>query len=181
MVMYRLEQTVGENVVNRALRELLANYAFKPAPYPSSTDFLRYLRAAAGPKYDQLITDLFQKITIYDLRAKAATWKKQRDGSYDVTLTVEAHKFYADGKGKQTQVPMQEDVPVGAFTMRPDATGFGKKAVLAWQSVPIHTGIQTVHLVTRKAPAFAGIDPYVEWIDRNPDNNLVAVKAAGGR
>ncbi len=180
MVMYRLEQTVGENVVNHALRELLANYAFKPAPYPSSTDFIRYLRAAAGPKYDQLITDLFQKITIYDLRAKAATWKRQKDGRYDVTLTVAAHKFYADGKGKQTEVPMQEDVPVGAFTMRPDATGFGKKAVLAWQVVPIHTGTQTVHLVTDKAPAFAGIDPYVEWIDRNPDNNLIAVKAAGG-
>ncbi len=180
MVMYRLEQTVGESVVNRALRELLANYAFKPAPYPSSTDFLRYLRAAAGPKYDQLITDLFQKITIYDLRAKAATWKKQRDGKYEVTLTVEAHKFYANGKGKQTQTPMQEDVPVGAFTMRPDASGFGKKAVLAWQVVPIHTGTQIVHLVTDKAPAFAGIDPYVEWIDRNPDNNLIAVTQQGG-
>ncbi len=180
MVMYRLEQTVGENVVNRALRQLLANYAFKPAPYPSSTDFIRYLRAAAGPKYNQLITDLFQKITIYDLRARSATWKKRKDGKFDITLTVEAHKFYADGKGKETQTPMQEDVPVGAFTIRPDAAGFGSKSVLAWQIVPIHTGTQIVHLVTDKVPAFAGIDPYVEWIDRNPDNNLIAVGAAGG-
>ena len=180
VVMYRLKQAVGEDVVNQALRKLLANYAFKPAPYPSSKDFVKYLREAAGPKYDQLITDLFQKITVYDLRAKSASWKKRADGKYDVTLTVEAQKYYADGKGKETQAPMQEDVPVGAFTTRPGDAGFGKKDVLAWQTVPIHTGTQIVHLVTDKAPAFAGIDPYIEWIDRNADDNLTAAAAAGG-
>ena len=179
MVMYRLEQEVGENVVNRALRELLANYAFKPAPYPSSTDFITYLRRAAGPKYSQLITDLFQKITIYDLRAKSATWKKGPDGKYYVTLTVEAQKFYANGKGKETPAPMQESVPVGAFTMRPDHSGFGRKDVLAWQTIPIHTGTQTVHLITNKKPRFAGIDPYIEWIQRNADNNVISVVPAG--
>jgi hypothetical protein len=86
-----------------------------------------YLRQAAGPKYDRLIADLFQKITIYDLRAKSASWTKRPDGKYDVTLTVAARKYYASGKGKETQTPMQETVPVGAFTMRPGEAGFGRK------------------------------------------------------
>ena len=52
LIMYRLKQTVGEEVVNRSLRRLLALYAFKPAPYPSSKDFVKILREEAGPSQD---------------------------------------------------------------------------------------------------------------------------------
>ncbi len=102
VVMYRLKEAVGEDVVDRSLRRLLKEYAFKPAPYPSSKDFVKILREEAGPKYDSLITDLFEKITVYDLRAVTAQSTKRADGKYDLALTVEAHKYYADGKGKQT-------------------------------------------------------------------------------
>ena len=40
----------------------IAEFAFKPAPYPNPTDFLRLLRAEAGPQREQLIADLFEKI-----------------------------------------------------------------------------------------------------------------------
>jgi aminopeptidase N len=76
LVMYWLKEVVGEDVVNRALSKLLAEYAFKPAPYPSSADFIRLLRAEAGPQHDALITDLFEKITLYDMKATDAKAKK---------------------------------------------------------------------------------------------------------
>ena len=38
-------EVVGAEKVNRALAALLREFAFKPAPYPNSTDFLRILRA----------------------------------------------------------------------------------------------------------------------------------------
>jgi len=41
-------------------------------------------------------------------------------------------------------------------------------------------GLAGASLVTNRAPAFAGIDPYNEWIDRNSDNNVTKVSAAGG-
>ena len=180
VVMYRLKETVGEDVVNRALRRLLAAYAFKPAPYPTSRDFVGYLRAEAGPKYDRLIADLFEKITLYDLKAVSAQTAKRADGKYDLALTVEARKYYADGKGKQTATAMDETVPIGAFTVEPGKAGFDKSKILysAWR--PIHDGRQTLHLVLDQAPAFAGIDPYNEWIDRNSDDNVVAVEKPAG-
>ncbi len=49
VVMYRLKEAVGEDVVDRSLRRLLAQYAFKGAPYPSSKDFIKTLRDEAGP------------------------------------------------------------------------------------------------------------------------------------
>ena len=63
LVMYWLKECVGQPVVDRALRRLLHDYAFKAAPYPASSTFVAYLREEAGPQWDTLITDLFEKIT----------------------------------------------------------------------------------------------------------------------
>jgi len=179
VIMYRLKETVGEDVVDRSLRRLLRQYAFKAAPYPSSKDFIKILREEAGPKYDSLITDLFDKITLYDLTAKSATWTKRPDGKFDVAVTVDAHKYYADGKGVQTEVRMNEPVSIGVFLAKPGDANFAKDKILTLASRPIVTGTQTFHIVTAAPPKFAGIDPYNEWIDRNSDDNVVAATPAG--
>ncbi|MEI9904110.1 MAG: hypothetical protein WDN06_09095 [Asticcacaulis sp.] len=98
--MYLLKDRLGEDKVNAALRSLLSQYAFKGAPYPRSTALIDALRAQAPPEDQGLITDLFEKITLVDLRARDAKVTKRADGKYDVTFTVEAHKFYDTGKGK---------------------------------------------------------------------------------
>jgi aminopeptidase N len=176
LVMYRLADEIGEGAVNRALRAMLAKYAFKGAPYPTALDLVAAFRAQAPPDKQGLITDLFEKITLYSLKATAARARRRADGRYDVTLTVTAAKSYADGLGHETAAPMNETVDVGLFSAKPDTKGFGPRDVIALQKWPIHSGTQTVTLIAARRPAFAGIDPYVELIQRDTDNNLVAVK-----
>ena len=176
LVMYRLADEIGEDAVNRALRAMLAKYAFKGAPYPTALDLVAALRAQAPADKQGLITDLFEKITLYDLKATAASARRRPDGRYDVTLTVKAAKSYADGLGRETAAPMSETVDVGLFAAKPDAKGFGSKDVIALQKWPIRSGVQTVTFVTARRPAFAAIDPYVELIQRTTDGNLIAVK-----
>jgi aminopeptidase N len=177
LVMYWLKEVVGERTVNGALAALVKEYAFKPAPYPNTRDFLRLLRSAAGPAYDALITDLFENITLVDARAIGATAAKRPDGKYDVAIEIEAHKLYADGKGKETEAPMDEPFDVGVFTAEPGKPGFTADSVLAMEHRPIHTGRQTVTLVVDKLPSHAGVDPYNKRIDRNSDDNLTKVEA----
>lgn len=177
VVMYRLKETLGEDVVNRALRRLLAQYAFKSAPYPSSKDFIKILREEAGPKYDALITDLFARITLYDLKAVRASSTKRPDGRYDVALDIDARKFYADGKGRETATPMKEDVFAGLFLAEPGKAGFDSSKILYYARQPVVSGRQTLHFIVNKPPRFAGIDPYNIWIDRNSEDNLVPVGA----
>jgi ABC-2 type transport system permease protein len=93
-----------------------------------------------------------------------------------VTLTVNAAKFYADGRGKETPAPMNETVEVGLFTAKPDAAGFGPRQVIAFGKRPIRSGAQTLSFVTAAAPRFAGVDPYDELIDRHSDDHIVAVR-----
>ncbi|PZR34674.1 M1 family aminopeptidase [Caulobacter segnis] len=175
LVMYRLQNELGEETVNRALRKLIAQYAFKGAPYPITTDFLTYLRAEAPADKQALITDLFEKITLYDLKAKSASVKARPDGKFDVTITVDAQKKYADGKGKESAAALNEAMDIGVFTAKPGDKGFGAKDVLVYQRRPIRSGVQTFTFTVAGKPRFAGIDPYNTVIDRNGDDNTVAV------
>ncbi|HWU79218.1 MAG TPA: M1 family aminopeptidase, partial [Caulobacter sp.] len=175
LVMYRLQSELGEEVVNRALRKLIADHAFKGAPYPITTDFLTILRAEAPADKQALITDLFEKITLYDLKTKSASVKKRADGRFDVTVTVDAQKKYADGKGKETPAALNETMDIGLFTAEPGKKGFDAKAVVAYERRPIRSGVQTFTFTTAKAPKFAGIDPYNTVIDRNGDDNTTKV------
>jgi len=182
LVMYLLRDRIGEAKVNAALRRLLAQYAFKGAPYPRSTDLVAALRAEAGndPAAQQLITDLFEKITLYDLKTKTAAVKKRADGRYDVTVVIEAKKAYADGKGAETPaaIPAGEVFDIGVFDAEPGKPGFGHKNVLSFRGVPLKSGVQTLTVTVDKPPKFAGVDPSNTQIDRNSDDN--AIKVTGG-
>jgi aminopeptidase N len=175
LVMYRLQDELGEAPVNRALQKLIARYAFKGAPYPSATDFLADLRAEAPADKQQLITDLFEKITLYDLKAVKATSRRRPDGRYDVTLEVSGAKLYADGKGKETPAPLNEAFDVGLFAKEPGGADFTPKDVILFEHLPLHSGAQTFHFTVARPPAFAGVDPYNKAIDRNSEDNIAHV------
>ncbi len=178
LAMWWLKEVVGEEKVNRALAELLKQYAFKAAPYPNSTDFLRILRQVAGPEHDALITDLFEKITLLDVKARDAQVTQRPDGKFDVSFTVEAKKFYADGKGKETEAPLDEPFDIGVFSAEPGKPGYSAKSVLFMQRQRIKTGSQRITVTVDQAPTLVGVDPYNKRIDRNSDDNLSRVQAS---
>ncbi len=177
LAMYGLKEAVGEAKVNRAMARLLQQFAFKPAPYPNTLDFLKLLREEAGPEHDALIDDLFLKITLLDVKALNAKSVKRADGQYDVSFDIEAKKFYADGKGKETEAPLDELLDVGVFSVEPGRPGYTAQSVLASARQRIRTGKQTVTLTVAKAPVWVGVDPYNKRIDRNSADNLVKVES----
>jgi aminopeptidase N len=182
LVMYLLRDQIGEAGVNAALRSLLARYAFKGAPFPTSRDLVDALRREAGDdaRAQALITDLFEKITLYDLKTDAAEARRRPDGRYDVTLKVTARKLYADSKGAETPSPLgAETFDVGVFTAEPGKAGFSRASVQSFTVQSLKDGDQTLTLTVNGKPAFAGIDPYNKRIDRNSGDNVTRVKVAG--
>ncbi|WP_373048993.1 ABC transporter permease/M1 family aminopeptidase [Vulgatibacter sp.] len=177
LVMYLLKERIGEEAVNRALRTILERHRFQAAPFPTAQHLVDLLRAEAGPEHDQLITDLFERITLYDLRVEEAKVAARGDGRFDVTLQVHARKLYADGKGVETEAALGEgeSFDVGLFLEKPGKAGFGDDDVLHLARLPLREGAQEVTLTVERRPAFAGVDPYNKQIDRNSDDNLVAV------
>ena len=175
LVMYRLADEIGEETVNRALRRFLKDHAFKGGPYPIASDLIACFRAEAPADKQALITDLFEKITLYDLKTRSAVVKARPDGRFDVTLTIDAKKLYADGKGKETAAPLDEALEVGIFTAQPGKKDFRKDSILALEKRPIRSGVQTVTVTVARRPVWVGVDPYNMLIDRNSDDNLFKV------
>ena len=159
VVMYRLQDELGEGVVNAALRQLIHDYAFKGAPYPSSRDFVAALRARAPADRQQLITDLFERITLYDLRLAHASARKRADGRWDVTVEVAGKKLYADGQGKETEAPLNEPFDIGLFDKSPADPRFDARNVILFKHVAVHSGRQSFVFTVDRRPSFAGRRP----------------------
>jgi hypothetical protein len=175
LVMHHLCQILGEDRVNAALRRYLDRFRFKSAPYPRSLDLIAEFRKGASPAENRLITDLFEKIALYDIRATAAKIHKLPDSRYETTLTVEAHKYYATGKGRETEAPLDEQMRFGVFGSMPGWGPFDAKDELAIKPVAVRSGVQQIRFVTATKPSFAGVDPDDVLIDRKSDDNVVAI------
>jgi ABC-2 type transport system permease protein len=173
LVMYLLQDRLGEDAVNRALRTILNKYKFKGAPYPRSIELVQEFRKEAKTPEDQaLITDLFERITLYDLKVGEAKAVKRADGKWEVTVPVEAKKVYADGQGNERPAAFADRIAVGLFTAEPGRGAFDRRNVLMLQRQPVKSGKQVFRFVTDRKPTHAGIDPYNFYIDRNSDDNV---------
>jgi ABC-type transport system involved in multi-copper enzyme maturation permease subunit len=170
LVFYRLREELGEATVNRALKRFLEDKGYQNPPYTTSAELLEYLRAEAKPEQQQLITDLFEKISFYDNRVVEASSKKRPDGKYEVSLNLHAAKLYADGKGKETAAPLDDWIEIGVFARGPSGKE-GDEKVLSLERRHITRNDQTVTVVVDQAPYEVGFDPYNKLIDRVPADN----------
>ena len=167
LAMYALQDYIGEDNVNAAIREFLKQYAFKGPPYPTSLDLESEFQKFTPSQYQYVFDDLFRNITLYDNRALSATYTTLPDGKYQVNLVVEAKKVRADGKGQEHSIPVNDWMDIGVL----DADG----KYLYLQKHKIDQEKTDLTITVDKLPAQAGIDPVDKLIDRNPDDNVVAV------
>ncbi len=167
LAMYWLQDVVGEDTVNRALRKYVEAVRFRGPPYTNSTELLGYLRAEVGEAHQALITDLFERIVLYDNRATRAVATRAAGGGYEVTVELTAVKYVAGPDGAQTPVDFGELMEVGGL----DAEGRG--LCLEKQRIQQDTGTLRFHCDV--LPARAGVDPLNKLIDRTSDDNVTSV------
>jgi ABC-2 type transport system permease protein len=176
VAMLLLEERLGEEAINRALRALLARYKFKGPPFPRSLDLIDAFRAEAkDPEQQALITDLFERVTLWDLKVADPTAVRRPDGKWDVTVPVDAKKLYADA-GTYNEAPLAERIEIGLFADAPGSGAFDPAHVMLLERHPIRSGRQVLKFVTEKKPMFAGVDPFHIYIDRNGGDNLSEVR-----
>src|SRR6185295_10449426 len=113
LIMYALQDYIGEENLNRAIRAYRDEWAFKGPPYSSATDLIKKIRAVTPPELQYMIDDFFESITLYDNRALSAKAKALGDGRFEVTLKVFAKKRKADALGKEDDAPLHDFIDIG--------------------------------------------------------------------
>ncbi len=170
LALYLLQDIVGEDKINGALRAMLARHGRGTAPYPSVTVLIDALRQVTPAQQAYLIDDLFEAIVLYENHALAAAARKRADGKYEVTLKVHATKVRAGELGEEKDAPLNDLIDIGVDDKDGNSLLRERKQIAQKESV--------YTLVVAGKPAKAGIDPDNKLIDRKPDDNMIAVDLA---
>ncbi|WP_164014140.1 ABC transporter permease/M1 family aminopeptidase [Pyxidicoccus trucidator] len=164
LVMYALQDFIGEERVNRALKRYVEKVRFRGPPYTGSSELLGFLREETPPEYQYLLEDLFETITLYDNRAVSATMRKNAQGTWDVTVKVMAKKYRSDDKGTQTELDFNDWMDVGALDEKGEALFLEKRKVPKGES--------EITFTVPVKPAEVGVDPLNVLIDRTGNDNV---------
>lgn len=177
LAFYRLREEIGEDALNRALRKLLADHAFKPAPHATTLELMDALRAETPVAQQSVLDELLARIVLHDNKVRAARARKLADGRWDVTLTLALARREADGRGKTTDLPVDVWADVGVFA-RPEGGGEESEQPLYLQRHHFTESSPTVTVTVDQEPYEAGVDPYNKIIDENTDDNRHRVDLA---
>jgi hypothetical protein len=179
VALYYLKEMIGEDKVNAALRKLIRQYAYNAPPYPTSWALVDALSEQTPPQYQYLLKDLFEDITLFSNRTREASAHLRPDGKYDVTINIETHKFKADAKGNETEVPVDDWIDIGAFAKPEKGRKYGR--TLYRDRVHIAQTRSTYAFTTAELPDQAGVDPFLLLIDRIPEDNTKKVTLSTAR
>ncbi|MBN1297080.1 hypothetical protein JXA80_09885, partial [bacterium] len=164
MIMNLLQDTLGAETVNLALSDFLKDYAYPDPPYPRSIDLLPYFYRVCPERYRYLITDVFERIVLYDNKVTEVVVRPVDEGGYRVTISATARKSCVEGLGDELDEPLNDWIEFGVL----DENG----EVLCLEKHLVGTDAPNVTLHVDRAPAKAGIDPLNKLIDKHPGDNV---------
>jgi ABC-2 type transport system permease protein len=170
LVMYALQDYIGEEKLNQAIRAFRDETAYKGPPYPSASALIKRIRDVTPANLQYMIDDMFESIIIYDNRATQATYKELAGGKYEVTVKITAKKRKADDLGKENDVAIADWIDVGVLD--------DKGVPLFLERRKIEKEETEFVITVDKKPAKAGIDPMNKLIDRRPKDNTINVEKA---
>jgi len=166
---FALQDYIGEDKVNQALRKLIANYG-NGDKYPTSDVLTSYFKEITPDSLKYVVDDLFSKITLFENRVVEPTAKKVNDG-YEVTIPIQSIKYYADKAGNEKRTTLHDYIDVGVFAMQK-----GKEKLVYLQRQKLTAEKNTIKVQIKEKPIRAGIDPVYKLVDRNTEDNTAVVE-----
>jgi hypothetical protein len=164
--MYALRDVLGADRVNLALKRFIEKYGNRPPPNPTTRELIAELRAVAGDEYQALITDWFERVTLYDVAVTRGESRAVGDG-YEVTIEVAARQLDVDGAGAETEVPLRAPFDVAVFAPGADWTAEPLYLEKHW----LTSGPQRLVVRVPAQPGRVAVDPYGLMLDRRAQDN----------
>ena len=117
--MLAVKELLGEEKMNKALRQLITAHQDTFYLKATSLDFIEELYRVGSPEDSILIDDWFKRRITYDLKINKAHVKQQKDGRYAITVNIAAQRFEADEEGDVKKIDINEPLTIGLFSKHP--------------------------------------------------------------
>lgn len=156
LAMYALQAYIGEANVNKAIAECIQ----KNDGYLTNTShLLGYFKSHAPDSAQYRISDLFEKVIIYDNILKSATYRSIDDNKYELNLKIEVHKYSKD----KSEIPCSEWITLEVET----------EVMTESKKVQVANGQNSFSLIVNSKPIKTVIDPNFDFLDKIPDDNML--------
>ena len=174
--LFTLSETIGEDRVLGALSKLYRTYRPEGAGLATTLDLYRELETVTPADHRQLLHDLFEVNTVWDIELERATARRSGE-SWNVTMEIVARKIVIDEAGNETEIPLDESMDVVVFG--PPQQGESElSTTLYLHKHRIESGRQTITVAVAARPLLAGVDPFhlFDWEEEEDDNNIEEVR-----
>jgi ABC-2 type transport system permease protein len=189
LVLYAMSDYLGEKNFNNILKGYVKEVAFQEAPYTNSIEFVNHIRRGTPEKFQYLIDDMFENITLYDNKVDKVTSKKLANGKYQVDITFLVSKYRSSEKGKKIykdengksliqkgksdieSYPLNDFIEVGVFGAKTKKGDFELENELYNKKYKIDKINNKVSIIVNEKPVEVGVDPYNKLIDTNSEDN----------
>ena len=171
VVMYALQDYIGEERVNQALKEYATAVAYQEAPYTTSLEVLEYFEAVTPDSLQYLLDDMFRNITLYNNKTENIEYIELENGQYEITIDFSVEKYRADSLGIETLVAHNDYIDIGFYSKEKAKGEKYGKPILVKRKL-ISSKDNTFKFVLDELPYEGGIDPNYLLVDRFPEDNL---------
>ncbi|MDR6968961.1 ABC-2 type transport system permease protein [Flavobacterium arsenatis] len=189
LVLYAMSEYLGEKNFNNILKGYVKEVAFQEAPYTNSIEFVNHIRKGTPEKYQYLIEDMFETITLYDNKVEKVTSKKLPNGKYQVDIKFTVSKYRSNDKGKKEfkdkngkmltykgkpnleSYPLNDFIEVGIFGEKTKKGDFELENELYNKRYKIDQIANKLTIIVDEKPMEVGVDPYNKLIDTNSEDN----------
>ncbi len=175
VVMMAIKDRIGAATLDAGLKAFAHEFLYKQDPYPTTLDLVRHIKAGVSTEDQRFIDQLFNEITLYDLRLIKVEKTELANQRQQLTLTIDAKRQVADAKGKESEQPLDEWVEIGVFSQDPDDFSMEQQP-LYLQKHRLYSGEQRIQIEVPTGGAFVGVDPLIKFIDRDSVDNTQAIK-----
>lgn len=155
VVMYQLQQLLGETTVNAALKSLFEKHAFPKDP-PTSQDLINAFYRQSPDSLHRDIDELFKEIILYDSKIEEANCKLLKGNEYELYVTATIEKYRENGNGRRTKIPTGTIMEIGIWY---------EDGSLEIINFPVQNGILYGKRILKKKPVKVVIDPLLKTID----------------
>lgn len=160
VVMYQLEKLIGEQQINKALRNILNRYAYPKQP-PTANDLLQELYKVSPPALYPKIDEWFKTITTYDIALEEVSCKKDKNGMYDVKIKVAATQYKEDGNGNRKAQNFTEPLEIEISYQ----DGTSQLLMIPKEQLGL------LELKRKQKPVAITLDPNLLFLEMNTEDN----------
>ncbi len=167
VIFYMLQEYLGENRVNQALRMMVDTYGLKDTElYPTVQNMVDNLFEVTPDSLHYVIEDAFLNIVLYE-NEMTDVQVSQSGNEYSVTVEILGKKVHSDGRGVQTEVDMNDLIPIGIT----NASG----ELMYYQMHRLQSNSNSLQITLKEKPAWVNIDPKGILIERKRADNQIII------